>query len=121
MRPPYVKLVTQLFGDRMYIANATGCTSIWGGSAPSTPYTVNKEGRGPAWENSLFEDGAEFGYGMNLAVHTRQEAAADLARSIAQDEATPAAVTLCAQKWLNHRREVEGSPYHWYGAGRGPG
>ena len=106
---PYVKLVTQLFGDRMYIANATGCTSIWGGSAPSTPYTVNKEGRGPAWENSLFEDGAEFGYGMNLAVHTRQEAAADLARSIAQDEATPAAVTLCAQKWLNHRREVEGS------------
>ena len=53
---PYVKLVTQLFGDRMYIANATGCTSIWGGSAPSTPYTVNKEGRGPAWENSLFED-----------------------------------------------------------------
>ncbi len=58
---------------------------------------------------------------MNLAVHTRQEAAADLARSIAQEEATPAAVTLCAQKWLNHRREVEGSPYHWYGAGRGPG
>ena len=57
---PYVKLVTQLFGDRMYIANATGCSSIWGGSAPSTPYTVNKEGRGPAWENSLFEDGAEF-------------------------------------------------------------
>lgn len=53
----------------MYIANATGCSSIWGGSAPSTPYTVNKEGRGPAWENSLFEDGAEFGYGMNLAVN----------------------------------------------------
>ena len=106
---PYVKLVTQLFGDRMYIANATGCTSIWGGSAPSTPYTVNKEGRGPAWENSLFEDGAEFGYGMNLAVHARQKAAADLARSLAQEESTPAAVTLCAQKWLNHRNEVEGS------------
>ena len=67
---PYVKLVTQLFGDRMYIANATGCSSIWGGSAPSTPYTVNKEGRGPAWENSLFEDGAEFGYGMNPVSYT---------------------------------------------------
>jgi pyruvate-ferredoxin/flavodoxin oxidoreductase len=64
---PYAKLVTQLFGDRMYIANATGCSSIWGGSAPSTPYTVNREGRGPAWANSLFEDNAEFGYGMALA------------------------------------------------------
>ncbi len=64
---PYAKLVTQLFGDRMYIANATGCSSIWGGSAPSTPYTVNKDGRGPAWANSLFEDNAEFGYGMALA------------------------------------------------------
>ena len=58
---PYAKLVTQLFGDHMYIANATGCSSIWGGSAPSTPYTVNSQGRGPAWENSLFEDNAEFG------------------------------------------------------------
>ncbi len=106
---PYVKLVTQLFGDRMYIANATGCSSIWGGSAPSTPYTVNREGRGPAWENSLFEDGAEFGYGMNLAVNARQAAAADLAREIAQDEATPAAVALSAKKWLNHRKETEGS------------
>ena len=106
---PYVKLVTQLFGDRMYIANATGCSSIWGGSAPSTPYTVDREGRGPAWENSLFEDGAEFGYGMNLAVNARQTAAADLAREIAQDEQTPAAVALTAKKWLNHRKETEGS------------
>ncbi len=57
---PYAKLITQLFGDRMYIANATGCSSIWGGSAPSTPYTVNKEGKGPAWSNSLFEDNAEY-------------------------------------------------------------
>ena len=64
---PYAKLVTQLFGDRMYIANATGCSSIWGGSSPSTPYTVNAEGQGPAWANSLFEDNAEFGYGMALA------------------------------------------------------
>ena len=64
---PYAKLVTQLFGDRMLVANATGCSSIWAGSAPSTPYTVNKEGHGPAWHNSLFEDNAEFGYGMFLA------------------------------------------------------
>ena len=65
---PYIKLVTQLFGDRMMIANATGCSSIWGGSAPSTPYTINHEGRGPSWANSLFEDNAEYGYGMYLGV-----------------------------------------------------
>jgi pyruvate-ferredoxin/flavodoxin oxidoreductase len=64
---PYAKLITQLFGDRMYIANATGCSSIWGNSSPSTPYTVNARGQGPAWSNSLFEDAAEFGYGMLLA------------------------------------------------------
>ncbi|OUP20320.1 pyruvate:ferredoxin (flavodoxin) oxidoreductase [Lachnoclostridium sp. An196] len=64
---PYAKLITQLFGDRMYIANATGCSSIWGNSSPSTPYTVNQKGQGPAWSNSLFEDAAEFGYGMLLA------------------------------------------------------
>ena len=64
---PYAKLITQLFGDRMYIANATGCSSIWGNSSPSTPYTVNAKGQGPAWDNSLFEDNAEFGYGMLLA------------------------------------------------------
>ena len=64
---PYAKLITQLFGDRMYIANATGCSSIWGNSSPSTPYTVTPEGKGPAWSNSLFEDAAEFGYGMLLA------------------------------------------------------
>ena len=65
---PYIKLVTQLFGDRMMIANATGCSSIWGGSAPSTPYTCNHEGKGPSWANSLFEDNAEYGLGMRLAV-----------------------------------------------------
>ncbi len=69
---PYVKLVTQLFGDRMIVANATGCSSIYGGSAPTCPYTVNKEGKGPAWANSLFEDNAEFGYGMNLAMKARR-------------------------------------------------
>ncbi|MEE1019114.1 MAG: pyruvate:ferredoxin (flavodoxin) oxidoreductase [Acutalibacteraceae bacterium] len=70
---PYAKLATQLFGDKMYIANATGCSSIWGGSSPSTPYTVNKEGHGPAWQNSLFEDNAEFGYGMFIATKATRE------------------------------------------------
>ena len=75
---PYAKLATQLYGDRMYIANATGCSSIWGGSAPSTPYTVDKKGHGPAWSNSLFEDNAEFGYGMMLAQkQIRERLAAD--------------------------------------------
>ena len=72
---PYAKLVTQLFGDRMFIANATGCSSIWGGSMPSTPYTVNKFGKGPAWANSLFEDNAEYGYGMMLAQQTLRDRA----------------------------------------------
>jgi pyruvate-ferredoxin/flavodoxin oxidoreductase len=75
---PYVKLLTQLFGERMIIANATGCSSIWGASAPSTPYCVNEEGQGPAWGNSLFEDAAEFGYGMGLAVNARREQLAHL-------------------------------------------
>lgn len=70
---PYAKLVTQLYGDRMYIANATGCSSIWGNSSPSTPYTINEAGQGPAWSNSLFEDNAEFGYGMLLAQNTIRE------------------------------------------------
>ncbi|MBQ2752744.1 MAG: pyruvate:ferredoxin (flavodoxin) oxidoreductase [Firmicutes bacterium] len=70
---PYAKLITQLFGDRMYIANATGCSSIWGGSVPSTPYTTNHKGQGPAWSNSLFEDNAEFGLGMVSAVKQLRE------------------------------------------------
>ena len=74
---PYAKLITQLFGDRMYIANATGCSSIWGNSSPSTPYTVNAKGHGPAWSNSLFEDAAEFGYGMLLAQRAIRDRLAD--------------------------------------------
>jgi len=74
----YAKLVTQLFGDRMYIANATGCSSIWGGSAPSTVYCTNQEGKGPAWANSLFEDNAEFGYGMAIAVRQIRDKIKDL-------------------------------------------
>jgi pyruvate-ferredoxin/flavodoxin oxidoreductase len=72
---PYVKLVSQLFGDSMLVANATGCSSIYGGSAPSNPYTIDKDGHGPSWANSLFEDNAEFGFGMRLAVdYQRTEA-----------------------------------------------
>jgi pyruvate-ferredoxin/flavodoxin oxidoreductase len=75
---PYLKLLTQLFGDRLFIANATGCSSIYGGNLPTTPYTANKEGRGPTWSNSLFEDNAEFGLGMRLAIDQQAEYARDL-------------------------------------------
>jgi pyruvate-ferredoxin/flavodoxin oxidoreductase len=77
---PYIKVITQYCGDRMMIANATGCSSIYGGSAPSCPYTVNEEGHGPAWANSLFEDNAEFGFGMELGVSQRREKLADIIR-----------------------------------------
>ena len=81
---PYAKLVTQLFGSRMYIANATGCSSIWAGSEPSTPYTTNKEGKGPAWANSLFEDNAEFGLGMFLAQDTLRKRAQDKLKKVCE-------------------------------------
>ncbi|MBI5014857.1 MAG: pyruvate:ferredoxin (flavodoxin) oxidoreductase [Deltaproteobacteria bacterium] len=80
---PYIKLLTQLCGDRLLIGNATGCSSIYGGNLPTTPYTVNAEGRGPAWANSLFEDNAEFGLGMRLALDKHQEQAIELLRSLA--------------------------------------
>ena len=95
---PYAKLATQLFGDKMYIANATGCSSIWGGSSPSTPYTVNKEGHGPAWQNSLFEDNAEFGYGMFLANKAIRNRLADAARVIS--EQAEGELKAAADKWL---------------------
>ncbi len=82
---PYIKLVTQLFGDRMIIANATGCSSIYGGNLPTTPYSVNPNGQGPAWANSLFEDNAEFGYGMRLAVDKNTDIAFQLLRSLAPE------------------------------------
>ncbi len=82
---PYVKVLTQLFGERMVIANATGCSSIWGASAPSSPYCANKDGFGPAWGNSLFEDAAEFGYGLALGLSQRRAKAADLAAAAAKD------------------------------------
>ncbi len=79
---PYAKLMTQLFGDRMYIANATGCSSIWGGSSPASPYTVNHAGKGPAWANSLFEDNAEFGFGMELAQRANRKKVVTAAKNL---------------------------------------
>ena len=79
---PYIKLVSQLFGDRSVIANATGCSSIYGGNLPTTPWTVNKEGRGPAWSNSLFEDNAEFGLGMRLTLDKQAEYARELVQQL---------------------------------------
>ena len=96
---PYAKLITQLFGDRMYIANATGCTSIWGNSSPSTPYTVNAKGQGPAWSNSLFEDNAEFGLGMLLAQKAiRGGLKAKVEGAVANSE--NADVKAASQAWL---------------------
>ena len=98
---PYAKLVTQLFGDRMYIANATGCSSIWGNSSPSTPYTVNAKGQGPAWSNSLFEDNAEFGYGMLLgqkAIRKRLKAEVE---TIAASDKASAEVKEACQEYLD--------------------
>lgn len=95
---PYAKLVTQLFGDRMYIANATGCSSIWGNSSPSTPYTVNKEGKGPAWSNSLFEDNAEFGFGMKLAQNALRNSIKNKVRELA-DSSNDAELKAAADKY----------------------
>ena len=101
---PYAKLVTQLYGDRMYIANATGCSSIWGGSSPSTPYTVNENGEGPAWANSLFEDNAEYGYGMFLAQNTLRE---DLVKKVeGVKETADDAAKAIIDKFLTTKEDV---------------
>ena len=97
---PYAKLITQLFGDRMYIANATGCSSIWGNSSPSTPYTVNEKGQGPAWSNSLFEDNAEFGYGMLLAQNAIRDGLKAKVEALVAGDA-PADVKEAGQAWLD--------------------
>ena len=78
---PYLKLLTQLFGDRLLMANATGCSSIYGGNLPTTPYTTNRDGRGPAWSNSLFEDNAEFGFGFRMALDAHRPAARSTRRA----------------------------------------
>ena len=98
---PYAKLITQLFGDRMYIANATGCSSIWGNSSPSTPYTMNSKGQGPAWSNSLFEDNAEFGYGMLLAQKAIRKRLKEEVEAIAASDAASAEVKAACQEYLD--------------------
>lgn len=104
----YVKVLTQLFGDRMVIANATGCTSIWGASAPTTPYCLNAEGHGPAWGNSLFEDAAEFGYGINMAFdHRRKHLVDSVTRALSAG--VPDTVERPLRDWLEHKEEAETS------------
>ena len=98
---PYAKLITQLFGDRMYIANATGCSSIWGNSSPSTPYTVNAKGQGPAWSNSLFEDNAEFGYGMLLAQKAIRGGLKEKVESVMANENASEEVKAACKEWLD--------------------
>lgn len=105
---PYAKLITQLFGDRMLIANATGCSSIWGGSAPSTPYTTNHNGHGPAWANSLFEDNAEYGYGMALAVNQIRAKLADLATE-ALNTGISEDIKAALKDWLDNKDTAKGS------------
>ncbi len=105
---PYVKLITQLFGDRMLIANATGCSSIYGGSCPSNPYTVNEKGHGPAWANSLFEDNAEFGYGMNLAFTQRRNHVEFLMKQAMEKGVSPETAA-AMNEWIAGKDEAEAS------------
>lgn len=104
---PYVKLLTQMFGDRMMIANATGCSSIWGGTSPVSPYTTNHLGQGPAWSNSLFEDNAEYGYGMFLANQTRREKLAAQLQSL--KAAVSEELQALIEDWDLHREESAGT------------
>ena len=97
---PYAKLITQLFGDRMYIGNATGCSSIWGASAPATPYRVNKHGKGPAWANSLFEDTAEFSLGLLLGVNQRRDLIKMKAEKLAAVSCCPADLKKALNDWI---------------------
>ena len=106
---PYVKVLTQLFGDRMIVANATGCSSIYGGSSPTCPYTTNKQGHGPAWANSLFEDNAEFGFGMNLAYKARREALKDKVAALAEIWAEYPECKKILTDWIENMDDAEGS------------
>ena len=105
---PYVKVITQLFGERMTIANATGCSSIWGGSAPSNPYCTNADGQGPAWASSLFEDAAEFGYGMMLAVNARRKTLTSKVEEALKTEVSPEVKT-ALKGWLAGKEDAEES------------
>jgi pyruvate-ferredoxin/flavodoxin oxidoreductase len=103
----YIKLATQLFGDRMLVANATGCSSIYGGSAPTCPYTMNEFGHGPSWANSLFEDNAEFGFGMNLAQEARRSQLARDDGSDLLDQEIPAELKEALQLWMDNLNDAE--------------
>ena len=100
---PYITLITRLFGERMIVANATGCSSIYGGSAPSTPYTTNDEGKGVAWANSLFEDNAEFGMGMNVAMETMRHRIEDIMRN--NIDSVPNALSALYNDWINFKND----------------
>jgi pyruvate-ferredoxin/flavodoxin oxidoreductase len=102
----YIKLATQLFGDRMMIANATGCSSIYGGSAPTCPYTFNEDGHGPSWANSLFEDNAEFGFGMNLAQEARRNQLAEMMLGLL-DQDIPAELKEALKSWMDNINDAE--------------
>ena len=106
---PYLKLVTQLFGSRQVVANATGCSSIYSGSVPSTPYTINEHGHGPAWANSLFEDFCEYGLGMHIAYEKLRERAKMAAENIVANADAPANVKEAASAWLNDRDDSKES------------
>jgi pyruvate-ferredoxin/flavodoxin oxidoreductase len=106
---PYLKLITQFFGDRMIIANATGCSSIWGGSAPSIPFAKNKDGHGPAWANSLFEDNAEYGFGMVLATTQRRNKLADLIKQAINERKVSGKTKDLFEKWLEFKNDADGS------------
>lgn len=106
---PYVKLISQLFGDREIVANATGCSSIYSGSIPSTPYTTNEKGQGPAWANSLFEDFCEFGLGMALANKKMRARIVELLNGAIAAEGTPAEFKAAAQKWIEGKDDADAS------------
>ncbi len=106
---PYVKLLTQLFGERMVVANATGCSSIWGASSPTTPYCTNKDGFGPAWGNSLFEDAAEYGCGIGLAYVQRRARLAMIVEEALKQENVPAGLREALQGWHDHKDDPQGS------------
>jgi pyruvate-ferredoxin/flavodoxin oxidoreductase len=106
---PYVKLLTQLFGDRQMVANATGCSSIYSGSVPSTPYCTNEKGEGPAWANSLFEDFCEFGMGMSLATEKMRDRLVDLLSEMIASDQTSADYKEAAQTWIDSKEDADAS------------
>ncbi len=106
---PYAKLITQLFGDRMVISNSAGCTTVWGGSAPAVPYTTNAAGHGPAWGFSLFEDNAEYGYGMHVGTKTVRKTLADKVQEVLKNSVADPDVALALEQWLAGWQESEGT------------